>query len=295
MTAPEIALVGTGPVAHALGRAYTEGGGAVACVVSRDARRANEAAQRIGARTGSVRLEDALAAPVVVVAVSDASIAAVGERLGALPGCAASLVLHTSGALSGAVLGEPPLRAGSLHPLQSLSWPASGTPDPAGVLASRLPGVHWFHEGEGGAEAAEMVAHLGGVFHALAPGGKSLYHAGAAILSNHTVALFAAARRLLVAAGVAADDATEPLLRLLAGTTANLAEIGLPGALTGPVSRGDVATVRNHMVAIASAAPDLRASYAELALIAVEVGLAKGTLDEGQAAELRALLGDTRN
>jgi predicted short-subunit dehydrogenase-like oxidoreductase (DUF2520 family) len=150
----------------------------------------------------------------------------------------------------------------------------------------RVPGIHWFHEGEGRDEARSMVALWRGTCHALAPGGKALYHAGAAIVSNHAVALFADATRLLAAAGVPPDEARPALAALLAGTAANLAAVGVPAALTGPVARGDVVTVRSHVAALRAAAPDLLDAYRALARRAVVVAREKGTIDGAVAASL---------
>lgn len=288
MTLPSIGVAGTGPVAHALARGYTDAGGEVACVVSRDVGRAAATAARVGARRGSARLEDLVGVDVLLVAVSDSAVARLGARLGAVSALAGVPTLHTSGALAASELGLE--RAGSLHPLQSFSWPRSDVSDPAGHLAARLPDVHWFHEGAGADQARTLVTTWAGVFHALAPGAKSLYHAGAAVLSNHSVALFAAALRLFGAAGIPPDEAVEPLARLFAGTQRNLEQIGLPGALTGPISRGDAATVAAHLDAISAATPDLLASYVELALLAVDVAVEKGTISAAGADELRVLL-----
>src|SRR5439155_1223915 len=64
-----------------------------------------------------------------------------------------------------------------------------------------------------------------------------LYHAGAVMASNYVVALADMAQRLLVKAGVPQEQALPVLIPLLASVVQNLAQVGLPGALTGPVER----------------------------------------------------------
>jgi len=291
VTAPSIAVVGTGPVGRAIARGHAECGGRVVAVVSRDAERARAVAASAHAERGTTQLADALVADVVIVAVSDRAVPVLGDRLAAEAGAADAVLLHTSGALSGSDLGEDPLRTGSLHPLQSFTEPQN-VDDPDGALAARLPGVHWFHEGAGRDEARALVEAWGGVFHGLQPGGKALYHAGAAILSNHTVALAHAATRLFTLAGVRPEDAAPPLARLLTGTARNVAESGLPGALTGPIARGDVATVHLHLKALRDHAPELLPSYVEMARLAIEVAVEKGGVDAAREAALRAVLVD---
>lgn len=283
--APRLSFVGTGPVARALAAAYVAGGSRVLALVSRSAARAEETAARCGAERGTADLAQALSADVVVVAVPDRVLTEVGARIAAASASALPLVLHTSGGLAGSALGRGVPLAGSLHPLQSF-------PDLADdrALAARTAGAHWFHEGAGGGEAAEMVRVWRGTLHAIAPGGKALYHAGAAVLSNHAVALFDAAVRLFAAAGVPPAESHAPLAALLLGTAQNVASAGVPAALTGPIARGDAATVRAHLDALRRAAPELADSYTAMARRALVVAREKGSLPDGAADEIARLL-----
>ena len=89
---------------------------------------------------------------------------------------------------------------------------------------------------------------------------------------------------------VAAKEALEALLPLLDGTVRNLGDVGLPAALTGPVARGDVETVRGHVLAIGEAAPELLPAFVAASLMAVDVGIRKGTLAAPAADEIRKIL-----
>jgi len=282
---PRIAVIGTGPVGRALAAAYVAGGGSVAVVVSRDARRAADVARDVGADRGSTDIRDALAADAALVAVPDRALAEVAARLAG--GASSSCVLfHASGALASDALAPSARRAGSLHPLQAFTDAAD-----AARLARAVAGAHWFHEGEGFDEASAMVATWRGTIHRLAPGGKALYHAGASTLSNHAVALFDAALELFAAAGVPRDEAQAPLARLLEGTAANIAATGVPAALTGPIARGDAETVRRHLDAMRKSTPDLVASYVAMARRALVVARAKGSVAAAHADEIERLLG----
>jgi len=283
---PRIAIVGTGAVARALASAYVAGGGEVTVVVSRRADRGAHVARLCGAARGSGDLADVAGADAVLVAVPDRALGELAARLASLRLGTDATLLHTSGALAGAVLDAAGGRAGSLHPLQSF-------PDAADerVLAARVAGTHWFHEGHGAVPAEVMVAVWRGTFHRLAPGAKSLYHAGAAVLSNHAVALFDTALRLFEAAGIPRADAHAPLAALLAGTSANLGASGVPAALTGPIARGDVDTVRAHVEALRRAAPELVESYLAMARRTLVVARAKGSVGADAASALERLLG----
>src|SRR4029077_8599556 len=89
----------------------------------------------------------------------------------------------------------------------------------------------------------------------------ALYHAGAVMASNYVVALADTAQTLLIKAGVPADQALPVLIPLLSSVVQNLAQVGLPGALTGPVERGDVTSVEQHLRTLEAKAPDLLELY----------------------------------
>ncbi len=180
-------------------------------------------------------------------------------------------VLHLSGLLDRRALA--PLEAtgaalGSFHPLQSLA--------DAGSAAERLTGAYAALEGDARAvDAGEwLAAALGMQPLRLSADAKVLYHAGAVMASNYPLALAGVAERLARAAGVPADVAARMYLPLLQGTAANAVALGLPGALTGPVRRGDVATIRRHLGALDTADRELYRAAGRAALaLARDAGL----------------------
>jgi predicted short-subunit dehydrogenase-like oxidoreductase (DUF2520 family) len=91
---------------------------------------------------------------------------------------------------------------------------------------------------------------------------RAAYHAAAAISSNLLVALEESAAELVERLGI--EEARELLAPLVLRTAANWAERG-PDALTGPIARGDRATVERHRAALAETAPELLAMYDALA------------------------------
>ena len=100
---------------------------------------------------------------------------------------------------------------------------------------------------------------------------RAAYHAAASIASNLLVALEESAAELLDRIGV--EDARELLAPLVLRTAANWAERG-PDALTGPIARGDEATIERHLAALRDTAPELLPLYEALANRAREVARA---------------------
>lgn len=170
--------------------------------------------------------------------------AAVAEVAAAVAPVASTVVGHVAGSLGLDVLAPHPRRA-SLHPLVSI--PTGGT-DLAGA---------WFAVA-GDPLAAEAAAALGGRTVVVADEHRTAYHAAAAIAANHLVALLGQVERVAATAGVP----LEAYLDLVRGTVDNVAALGPAAALTGPVRRGDTATVAAHLAALD---PSERPAYEALA------------------------------
>lgn len=177
-----------------------------------------------------------------MIATPDAAIAQVAEAIE--PGSA--VVAHVAGSLGLDVL-APHERRAALHPVMSL-------PDPT-IGAKRLVGG-WFAVA-GDPIVVELAAALGGRTFEVDDADRALYHAAAAVASNHLVALLGHAARLGAAAGVPVDA----LLALALGSAENAAALGPAAALTGPAARGDEATLAAHIDAIGERAPRELAAY----------------------------------
>jgi predicted short-subunit dehydrogenase-like oxidoreductase (DUF2520 family) len=198
------------------------------------------------------------------------------------------VALHTSGALSSAELSE--LRAagfavGSLHPLVSVSDARAG--------AQAFNGAFFCLEGDARAVsvARRIVRALGGHSLSIKPAHKTLYHAAAVLAAGHTVALFDLAAELLARCGVPTKQARRALAPLTASTLGNLLATHDPArALTGPFARGDAATVRRNLAALAALDDKLALQlYALLGARSVGLAQRKGA-DADALAEINALL-----
>ena len=280
-----IGFIGVGVVGTALARGLSRAGYAVVAVASRRF----ESAQRLAAAIpGCMAYPEtqavANAADLVFITTRDDAIAEVARSVRWVSG---QMVVHTSGATTISALAsakEAGALVGSFHPLQTFA-------DADQALAS-LPGTTFVLEGEGQAlECLKKIAEdLGGRYLTIRSEDKTLYHAAAVMASNYTVTLMHMAVDMWRAFGVEPSVALQALLPLLRGTVRNLEVVGLPRCLTGPVARGDVTTVQAHLETLAKRAPELLPAYRELALQAIPVGIAKGTLDPAAAELLRQAL-----
>jgi predicted short-subunit dehydrogenase-like oxidoreductase (DUF2520 family) len=179
----------------------------------------------------------------VILCVPDTVIAEVARSIAVGP-----WICHTSGATPLAALAPHPRRF-TIHPLQTVV---------RGRGPEQLDGA-WAAVAGDGADAlarASWVAHeLGLQPFELADEMRALYHAGAALASNYLVTLYRTASRAFEIAG-APPAALLPLMRR---TIDNNFE------LTGPIARGDRATVDAHLAALRAFAPELEPVYRALA------------------------------
>lgn len=200
-------------------------------------------------------------------------------------------VAHCSGALPSDVL-QPARNMGALaasfHPLQAFATPEAAL--------AHMTGSTFALEGDPPlvAQLTTFVRLLGGTPLFLRAEDKTLYHAAAALASNYAVTLAALASDLLVRDGIApdVDTALRYLMPLLRGTLDNLDALGLPGALTGPLVRGDAGTVARHIEALEGCcSPDIAHLYRHLARLTLPLAQQKGGLDEATVEELEKIVG----
>lgn len=196
-------------------------------------------------------------------------------------------VIHCSGANSTAVLAharELGGHVGCMHPCNSF----------ASIQQSieNLPGSTFTLEAEEPvlSDLKEFASSLNGRFMELREEDKALYHAAVCIACNYLYTVVHLGTDLWKHFGIGQSDALAANLPILTGTLNNIAHVGFPGCLTGPIARGDVGTIRKHIEALEEREPSLVALYKALGLATIPIGLAKGTLSEQKADELRALM-----
>ncbi len=259
-----LALVGPGRAGLTVASALVTRGWRVVGVAGRtvDAASTRAGAARLGAPTRAVA-EAGAGADVVVIATPDAAIDAAAAALAPSVRDDA-LVLHLSGARGLTALDAVRARRGALHPLQSLPTVELGQARLAGSWAAVA----------GDPEVGRLAVSLGLRPFPLADEDRPAYHAAAAIASNHLVALLGQVARL-------APVPLDAFLPLVRATVDNVAELGPAAALTGPVARGDVATVQAHLDVLPEQERDAYRALARAAL----------TLTGADHPELVAVLG----
>ena len=266
-----IGIAGAGRMAQALGRLLAEAGEPILAVASRNSARASEAAAFAGSQVQAVPLQELpRLSNRVLIAVSDDAIASVAATLaeGGLGGENHCIALHTCGAVGPEALrplAEQGVACGVIHPLQTVATPEQGLAALRGItfgIDGSIQALKW----------AEQIVHiLKGNALRITSEHRAAYHAAAVIASNYVVGTVDAAVRLLEQTGVDREIALRAVAPLVRASAENAVSIGPAKALTGPIDRGDIETVRAHLIALEKGSQPIADLYQAIGLYVVDM------------------------
>jgi predicted short-subunit dehydrogenase-like oxidoreductase (DUF2520 family) len=286
---PAVFIMGAGVVGTALAARLVRAGVPVTGLHGRQVELSDAARAISGVVASTGDIPDILSdSDVIIISVRDERVPEVAQRLVRENRLRPTQVLlHTSGANPAKnvlAAARPQVRAvGTLHPLVSFADPR--------LAVEEIQQVAFGIEGDEPAKALAklIVRALGARAVFLDAESLPLYHAGAVMASNYVVALADMARTLLVKAGVPQEQALPALIPLLESVVHNLAQLGLPGALTGPVERGDVSSVEQHLQILEARAPEQLELYRLVGRDVLRLAQEKSNLDPAAVARLEAL------
>jgi predicted short-subunit dehydrogenase-like oxidoreductase (DUF2520 family) len=281
----KLGFIGAGPVGSTFGVRLSEQGYPVVGVADISRAAAERFAKLVpGCRVFQKNQELVDAADLVFITTADDFISKVSSELKWRQG---QVAVHCSGASTLQSLEaarQQGARVGSIHPCQTF----------AGIeqAIENLPGSTFGIEAEEPVKTTltEMARALKGDIVYLTSEDKVLYHAAAAIACNYFTTIVKLATGLWENFGKTSADGIKAYLPLLRGTLTNIETVGFPQCLTGPIARGDVATIRRHLAALEKYAPEMLPLYKELGRFTIPIGQGKGSLTDHKAEELRALL-----
>lgn len=263
-----IGVIGPGRVGTGLARLLADRGYTVRSVSGKTPAHAGTLAKALPGCEATSPQAVADTCDLVFITTPDAVIAAIADTITWRRG---QSVVHCSGALPAAALAAVEHHGalpGAFHPLQTL-------PDAQAALAN-LPGSFIGIEAEEPLleQLTEIAESLDCTWGSVPAAARPAYHAAAVLVSNYTVALAHAGIELWQAMGKSEKEALHALLPLLQGAVHNLRRLGPTAALTGPIARGDWATVQRNLAAIDENAPQHTFVYAAMALAMIYNNLA---------------------
>lgn len=280
----EIGFIGAGKVGFSLGKLFVENGLSVAGYFSRTPESAADAAKFTGTHHFDDMQSLIEACDVLFLTVPDGAIGTVWEAI-RKSHPAGKLICHCSGSISSTVfrgIDECGAFGFSVHPLLAVS-------DRYGSYRE-LPDALFTIEGskERLPDICALLSACKCRFQVIDAKDKVRYHAAAVMASNLVVSLADCAISLLAGCGFSEEDARAALSPLMKGNLDAVLSKGPAAALTGPIERGDIGTVKKHLDALADD-PGIREVYRILSLRAADV--AKAAHPDRDDTELRKLLG----
>jgi predicted short-subunit dehydrogenase-like oxidoreductase (DUF2520 family) len=285
--APVIGIVGAGAVGTALGVALSRAGWPIHAVASRDATRRERFRSLVEVSRAFVDPEPLVEeVELIILAVPDDVVAALAGTLRMYGGQA---MIHTSGALGAEAL-APAMAAGtqigSFHPLVAFA-------DTERAVAA-LHGATIAIEADDqlAAMLGDMAEAIGATPVRLAPGAKPAYHAAAVLAAGGFVALLDAIAELGRVAGLDESGSLTIYGRLIEGTLGNARALGIGAALTGPVTRGDLGTLRGNLDAVRIHAPRAMDLFVAAARREIELAIDRGVVAPEVARAMQTALDD---
>ena len=258
----QIGFIGAGKVGCSLGNYFVEKGLKLSGYYSRSFEQAVFAAEQTGARTFSQLQDVADASDWLFLTVADQQILPVFQQLQPFlrPGM---IIFHCSGAESSQLLAiekDRQYQLFSLHPM--LAFANRQTPPVA--IAQALFTLEGDQQAE--AEVHEVLAPLGNPLQTISAEEKSRYHAACVMCSNLVNGLVYTSQELFQQAGFTPEAAQTAWRTLFFENAKTIAEAGAIEALTGPVERGDLPTIEQHLACLNS---QQKAIYQELSQVLV--------------------------
>lgn len=195
-------------------------------------------------------------------------------------------IIHMSGAHSSEILigDNTTYNVYSLHPLQAFADVDKAVED----LKTTVFTI------EGNKDNVDILTglmdRLGNAYFIISKEDKTLYHASACIVSNYLVTLMDVGLKVFEEIGIDGEDGFKALLPLIEGTIENIKSFGTAKALTGPISRGDSNTVKEHLNQLDARMNEFTDFYKLMGRMTTEVASREKLKDESDLIKLEEVL-----
>lgn len=278
-----IGIIGTGAVGSALAVLLSSAGYTIASVSGRNVERTHSLAQQVSAKNNGHNNEATVRdTDVIFLCLNDDALGDEIERLAAgdIP-FRNKIFYHTAGAVAGDIF--DPLRkkgasAGSFHPLQSI--PRDGIETTLHEFAVAIEGDQLAVD-----VAVEMAREVGAHPIVLGKGSKVLYHAAASLASNGLVGLTGVVEEMIQSVGLEAEGRAY-FYKLMEQSLDNSRKLTAEKAITGPASRGDMTTLKQHLSSLRESFPHLVPIYIVIGSHCVSLAVRSGKLSQKKAEQI---------
>ena len=238
-----IGFIGAGKVGFSLGKYFACNGLTLSGYYSRNKLNAIEAAEFTHSRAYDQLSELTKDSDALFLTVSDGAISQVWEQLKELQ-IDGKIVCHCSGALSSKIFSgvtDGKIYGYSVHPLFAVSSKYDSYKELSKCYFT-IEGATEYLE-----QMKALFTGMGNPVAVIDTEQKVKYHAAAAVSSNRVGGLIAMSEQMLVECGFDAADAQRALTPIVQGNVQHIVSEGTVEALTGPIERNDVETVKKHL------------------------------------------------
>jgi predicted short-subunit dehydrogenase-like oxidoreductase (DUF2520 family) len=284
-----IAIVGAGRVGTLIGKFLSEIiGHRIVAVISRSDESLKRFQERVKVEFSGKFIGDLPGSvEVVFITTPDSAIESIACEISELKNLNFKnlVVYHTSGVMSSDVLykiREQGAEVGSLHPIYSVSH-----------FDHSLDEIKKIRFALEGSERIYDITRW--IFYGfdknivlMEKSQKVLYHIACVFASNYLVSLLNAVDEIFEKAGMGFDH--KFLFPLIDASLKNAGEFGPIKALTGPIERGDIETVKLHLEELKSKFPEILPLYSSLAIETIRVAFKKGSISAKRASEFLDLV-----
>lgn len=291
MSQPDVTIIGTGSLGSALAKALFDNSYTITSLFNRRLRKAESVAREVGATYYSEFPESSQElGSLIFLTVQDSEIEHSADNLSRISHDFSGItVVHCSGSKEASVL-APLKRRGAriaaFHPLQTFTS-GSGTQDFRNIYFDVEADDVTYHR------LRNLADHLGGRTMRISASAKPYLHAAAVVSSNYLVTLLDISGKIAALGGIDKQEAMEAMLPLVRTTLQNMESKRAAEALTGPIRRGDIETVRLHLELLKSD-EDLLDTYRNLGLETLQLADETRSLKGRKKAELYRLLRDDK-
>jgi predicted short-subunit dehydrogenase-like oxidoreductase (DUF2520 family) len=287
----KVVIIGAGAVGKSIGYLLAKNGYQVLGFISKSLDSAQAGVELLGGGFATTEYDDfILKADLILITTPDEVIKKVAkdifdQELVKKGSC----LIHCSGALTSKILVPEVDKCGdygqlSLHPLQSIANVEKG-------IDSLAKSFFTIEGNEIGREVGEeIIKSFGADYEVINAEVKPIYHAAACVASNYLVAILDLALTMNKKAGISPEKALSGLLPLIKGTLDNIEDLGTVQSLTGPISRGDVEVIKNHLDVLKEIFPDALELYQGLGVYTADIAKKKRSITAKEFAELNKIL-----
>ncbi len=278
-----IAIIGTGAVGTALAVLLQNAGYSISALAGHNQERTDALRKRLNIPNEHSNNDAAIEkSEVIFFCLPDDALKAEIERsANVLPSFKGKIFFHTSGALTSSLF--EPMRnkeasGASFHPLQTI--PKDVTEISLQDFAVAL---------EGDREAVDfgvaIVNAIGAKPMLLQADQKTMYHVTATLASNGLVGLSGVVEEMINTVGLG-EEGREHFYKLMGQSLENSRSMTAPEAITGPASRGDIATLKQHVSSLRQYSPHMLPVYVVIGSHCVSLAIQSGKLSQEQGEEI---------